>query len=508
MEAQNKEKTARHQNKIKFSFGNLKIRNKIIFGFFIVSIISGLANYYSNSFIVNEFRAVNNTMHMFHNIFALQKKLEIMVEGYVSSETKESIPDSEFQDIYMEIEKEFGDFMSSGGSFLNEDLTARYTSESASFFEKESDVVEVHKREIAARISMIRLQAEEKEKRYVIRRYVEDLGDGDMYTAFLYSEYVSKEMLYQYKDTEHAKRWIEALDKVKEAAAQRLIDIPGFDDYRDIALKTSEAVVLLESIAREEQKKLDDFRFSIEGLNDIQDELSKELTNQNLSEINTIVLMGVFVFIFILVFFTVLFGYILSSFVSRPIRELSEFALMAAKGNFKRRIGVDTHDEIGQVAEAFNLMLDKVEESTQVLEVKVDARTKRLEELSRNLEAQIDSKTKELNEKINELERFNDLAVGRELRMIELKREMEIIRQGKGSEKEKKKGAEVSGDKIMNCWDFWKCGKEVREKCPAYTTKSGRECWLVSAGKCPRSKERGFEDCKDCGWYKKINNIG
>ncbi len=77
MEDQNKRKTAKPKNKIKFSFGSLNIRNKIIFGFFIVSIISGLANYYSNLFIVNEFRHVNNTMHMFHNIFAMQKKLEI-----------------------------------------------------------------------------------------------------------------------------------------------------------------------------------------------------------------------------------------------------------------------------------------------------------------------------------------------------------------------------------------------------------------------------------------------
>lgn len=445
MEAQNKEKTVKPKNKRKFSFGNLKIRNKIIFGFFIVSIISGLANYYSNSFIVNEFRAVNNTMHMFHNIFALQKKLEIMVESYVSSETKESISDSEFQDIYRVIEKEFSDFMLAGGSFLNEDLTARYTSESGYFFEKESDVIEVHKREIAARTSMVELQAKEKEKRYAIRKYVEDLRDSDMHTVFLYSEYVSKEMLYQYRDDEHAKAWILALDKVKEAAAQRAIDIPGFDDYRDIALKTSKAVVSVELIGQEEQKKLEDFRFAIEDLNNIQDELSKELTNQNLSEINTIVLIGVFVFIFILVFFTVLFGYILSSFVSRPIKELSEFALMAAKGNFKRRIGVNTDDEIGQVSRAFNLMLDKVEESTQVLEVKVNARTKRLEELSRNLEAQIDNKTKELNEKINELERFNDLAVGRELRMIELKREMEIMKQGTSSEKKEESKRDWSG---------------------------------------------------------------
>ncbi len=508
MEAQNKEKIAKAKNKRKFSFGNLKIRNKIIFGFFVVSIISGLANYYSNSFIVNEFRSVNSTMHMFHNVFAKQKKLEMIVEKYVASENKGTVLSPDFNVISKEIEAEFAEFMRTGGVFLDKDLISRFITKSGSFFEKEYEVISVHKSEIEARSVMVELEAQEKEKRYVIREYVDNLADSEIYTAFLYAEYRSKEMLYQYKDSDHAKGWLEALDAVKEKTSAKSIEIPGFDEYYDMASKTSQSVAKVDLIDQEEQKKLEEFRFSIEELNDIQDEVSKALTNQNLKEIDTIVIVGVFVFIFILMFFTVLFGYIISSFISKPIKELAEFALMAGKGNFQRRMNIDTDDEIGQTAKAFNLMLDKVGESTQVLEVKVNARTRRLEELSRNLELQINIKTKELNEKISELERFNDLAVGRELRMVELKREIEILRQGNGVKKESGKDAGAKKQDKMNCWDYWSCKKEVREKCPAYITNSGRECWIVSAGKCPRSKEKGFEDCKDCGWYKKMNNIG
>lgn len=507
MEAQNKEKTEKNKIKSKFVFGNLKIKNKIIFGFFIVSMISGLANYFSNSFIVNEFRSVNVAMHRFHNIFALEKKLEIMVENYVEYEREESIADSDFDALVQGIDAEFEKFIQKGGLFLDDDLIAKFIAKSREFFEKEYQVISVHRREIKARNAMIAFQAQEKEKRYVIRDYVAKLSDKDIYTAFLYAEYLGKEVLYQYKDNEHANKWLEGILKAKEVSQAKSIDIPGIDEYYEIASRTSESVTLVGSIEAEEMMRMQEFRLSIQDLNAIQDEVSMAITSQNVKEINTIVVMGVFVFIFILIFFTVLLGYIISGFISRPIRELAEFALMAAKGNFHRRMNVETSDEIGQTAKALNLLLDKVEESTEVLEVKVNARTKRLEELSRNLEVQVGNKTKELNEKITELERFNDLAVGRELRMVELKREMEILKQSYGTsdpkKTDKKEGA--LGADALNCWDFWDCKKEVRDVCPAYLSNSGRECWLISAGKCPRSKERGFEDCRKCAWYQKLN---
>lgn len=507
MEVQNKEKTAKNEIKRKFGFGNLKIKNKIIFGFFIVSIISGLANYFSNSFIVNEFRSVNVAMHRFHNIFALEKKLEIMVESYVESENEESIADSDFDALVQGINAEFEKFVQKGELFLDNDLITKFIAESREFFEKEYQVISVHKREVKARNAMIAFQAQEKEKRYVIRDYVAKLSDSDIYAAFLYAEYLGKEVLYQYKDNEHANKWLESIRKAKDVSQAKSVDIPGIDDYYEIASRTSESVTLVGSIETEEKMGMLEFRSSIQDLNAIQDEVSIAITSQNVKEINAIVVMGVFVFIFILIFFTILSGYIISGFISRPINELAEFALMAAKGNFRRRISVESSDEIGQTAKAFNLLLDKVEESTEVLEVKVNARTKRLEELSRNLEVQVSSKTKELNEKITELERFNDLAVGRELRMVELKREIEMLKQSCGTSDPKKtdKNEGVSEANALNCWDFWDCKKDVRDVCPAYLSNSGRECWLISAGKCPRSKERGFEDCRKCAWYQKMN---
>lgn len=56
----------------------------------------------------------------------------------------------------------------------------------------------------------------------------------------------------------------------------------------------------------------------------------------------------------------------------------------------------------------------------------------------------------------------------------------------------------------QNCWDFWQDPKKLREKCPAYQTHSGRECWFVATEYCPRLK-REFKYCWDCPWFKKLN---
>lgn len=53
---------------------------------------------------------------------------------------------------------------------------------------------------------------------------------------------------------------------------------------------------------------------------------------------------------------TTVFAFFLSSRVTAPLREMREMALGIAKGNFETKIPILTHDEIGQLAMAFNRM--------------------------------------------------------------------------------------------------------------------------------------------------------
>ncbi len=65
-----------------------------------------------------------------------------------------------------------------------------------------------------------------------------------------------------------------------------------------------------------------------------------------------------------------------------------------------------------------------LKETSEVLEIRVRARTRQLREQAKVLKRENERKTKELRERLRELERFHRLTVGRELKMMELKRQI------------------------------------------------------------------------------------
>lgn len=96
--------------------------------------------------------------------------------------------------------------------------------------------------------------------------------------------------------------------------------------------------------------------------------------------------------------------------VIKPIQKLVEGVMIIGEGNLNHRVDVTGHDEIGNLARAFNDMAQKLQVSHAELEEKVIARTK------------------ELELKAKSLEDMNKLMVGRELRMVELKNELASVK--------------------------------------------------------------------------------
>lgn len=133
--------------------------------------------------------------------------------------------------------------------------------------------------------------------------------------------------------------------------------------------------------------------------------------------------------------------------ITKPIIKLRDAAVEIGKGRLETKIDIKTNDEIGELAQTFGQMVttlkefykgleEKVQERTKELEearasleIKVRARTKELQELTERQEETIEKRTEEIKERMGELERFHRLVIGRELKMVELKKEIKELKE-------------------------------------------------------------------------------
>ncbi|MCK4782054.1 HAMP domain-containing protein [Candidatus Parcubacteria bacterium] len=138
---------------------------------------------------------------------------------------------------------------------------------------------------------------------------------------------------------------------------------------------------------------------------------------------------------FLLVLILVIFvSIILNRNLVRPLQNLIKGIRKVSEGNLDIKLKVISRDEIGELTSSFNAMVEDLkksktalEEEKASLEIKVKARTRELAELNQTLEEQVKTRTKELQNRINELERFHKLTIGREVKMIELKQEIKKL---------------------------------------------------------------------------------
>jgi len=132
----------------------------------------------------------------------------------------------------------------------------------------------------------------------------------------------------------------------------------------------------------------------------------------------------------ILVIFLVLKNNILN-----PLGKMAVACREVGKGNLSIKVNVKSSTEIEELATTFNEMIKDLEKShialeegKAVLEIKVKARTKELSELAESLDEQVKERTKGLQEKLEELEKFHQLTVGRELKIVVLKDEIKKLK--------------------------------------------------------------------------------
>jgi methyl-accepting chemotaxis protein len=101
----------------------------------------------------------------------------------------------------------------------------------------------------------------------------------------------------------------------------------------------------------------------------------------------------------------------------QDLKNITEVAEEASKENFNVRVvNIHSKNEIGFLANVFNKMLDRIKLSSDSL---------------KSINVEIRKKEEALETKVAELEKYKELTVGRELKMMELKKEINKIKQTK-----------------------------------------------------------------------------
>lgn len=162
----------------------------------------------------------------------------------------------------------------------------------------------------------------------------------------------------------------------------------------------------------------------------------------------------IFYLVATIAFITLSLSLLLKRMVINPVLELQKGSEKIRAGDLDWRIAAKGKDELGDLARRFNEMAKELKEShtaleekvrrrteelerakeelekaKNILEIRVRARTKELENLTESLEEQVRGRTRELRERVEELEKFRKSTVGRELKMIELKEEIERLKE-------------------------------------------------------------------------------
>lgn len=127
--------------------------------------------------------------------------------------------------------------------------------------------------------------------------------------------------------------------------------------------------------------------------------------------------------LFIIIILTLFSNILMTRNLTRPIRNLIKGTKEVARGNLDYIIKVETKDELGELTNNFNVMIQQL---------------KGAKIASEEARATIEEKTKELQKRIADLERFHKLTIGRELKMVELKKKIRELEEKLGEKKEEK----------------------------------------------------------------------
>jgi methyl-accepting chemotaxis protein len=133
-----------------------------------------------------------------------------------------------------------------------------------------------------------------------------------------------------------------------------------------------------------------------------------ETSNDQLEKKNEQIKIGI-IFSIIL---SIIISFFIANSITKPIIELNEATKEVQNGNLDFKLKNNSSDEIGNLINNFNIMIKNLKGSSLDID---------------QLENKINERTDQLKNKLKEFEKFHDITIDRELKMIELKNKIKRL---------------------------------------------------------------------------------
>ncbi len=188
-------------------------------------------------------------------------------------------------------------------------------------------------------------------------------------------------------------------------------DIDNIDSYEKDTL-ISEIVQIRE---KRILKVIAPMHVSGQAVGTVQVDFTLEDVDYKIGSATNILIFG---YLLMMVLFVLVLFFSLRKIIITPILKINRGAEAIAKNDFNYRVDVKSNDEIGRLSRTFNQMTIDLKGSRK----KLEGYSKGLEKQVAGRMKELEKSKKELESKVDEMERFSRLTIGRELKMIELKK--------------------------------------------------------------------------------------
>lgn len=225
------------------------------------------------------------------------------------------------------------------------------------------EVMKLHNIKLANIKKLQQLQPLEKQLRHKVKDLVEVINDHKLLIATYAMMYNSKEALYQYQDVPHIEKWLESISELNSSSGHKMLQT-ALKDYLSVAKKSVFFVLETNKNTSFALLKMKELSTIISEMARVESGFNRAV-NKIVGDIKRTTLTWTIVILVFAFVISIILGLLITRSIISPIMRLRDSSIEMGKGKWDVNLVINSSDEIGDLALAFNEMKNSLQIRTQ-----------------------------------------------------------------------------------------------------------------------------------------------